>query len=294
MIKRRSNWYIYVITFIVTGLLIAVVSTMLLNSFYEAQRSGNTGNVSQQQGTLFVPDKSYNFTILLSLSENIDTAPERFMTLTYRADKNTVVLMPYLANTEINGKTLKTIFSESGGEETAKQLSAASGITIDKYIAFTESTVTEFFNMVGNTTLTIPKQLKYEDKEDNTVTLIEAGTRSFTGTQLYTYLMFPDYGSSDIQYSCKIAATSVSAFINQNFLRASEKTLKSYADFIIGFTDTNITEDDYNKKIAGIVYTLGEATSLADYYIPYGENSGKNYIIVDNSWTRAKEVAEAN
>ena len=49
-----------------------------------------------------------------------------------------------------------------------------------------------------------------------------------------------------------------------------------------------------NKKIAGIVYTLGEATSLADYYIPYGENSGKNYIIVDNSWTRAKEVAEAN
>ena len=216
------------------------------------------------------------------------------MTLTYRADKNTVVLMPYLANTEINGKTLKTIFSESGGEETAKQLSAASGITIDKYIAFTESTVTEFFNMVGNTTLTIPKQLKYEDKEDNTVTLIEAGTRSFTGTQLYTYLMFPDYGSSDIQYSCKIAATSVSAFINQNFLRASENTLKSYADYIIGFTDTNITEDDYNKKIAGIVYTLGEATSLADYYIPYGENSGKNYIIVDNSWTRAKEVAEAN
>ena len=294
MIKRRSNWYIYVITFIVTGLLIAIVSTVLLNSFYEAQRSGNTGNISQPQGTRFVPDKSYNFTILLTLSKDIDTPPERFMTLSYRADNNSVVLMPYLANTEINGKTLKTIFSESGGAETAKQLSEASGIKIEKYIAFTESTVTEFFNMVGNTTLTVPKQLKYEDKEDNTVTLIEAGTRSFTGTQMYTYLMFPDYSSSDIQYSCKIAATSVSAFINQNFLRTSEKTLGSYADFIIGFTDTNITEEDYNKKISAIVYTLEEATSLADYYIPYGENSGTNYIIAENSWARAKEVAATN
>ena len=44
--KRRSNWYIYVITFVVTGLLLILVSSILLKSFYDSQDKDATVNVA--------------------------------------------------------------------------------------------------------------------------------------------------------------------------------------------------------------------------------------------------------
>ena len=77
MIKRRSNWYIYAIAFIVTAVLVALVSNILLNSFYESQKNDATVNVSQPQGTAFTPDSSYNFSVLLTLSADADTTPDK-------------------------------------------------------------------------------------------------------------------------------------------------------------------------------------------------------------------------
>lgn len=291
MIKRKSNWYIYVITFVVTGVIIALVSSILLNSFYESQKNDATVNVSQAQGTAFTPDSSYNFSVLLTLSADNDTVPEKYMTLTYLAVDNTFIIMPYLPSTELGGKTLKQICSDSGETEVAKQLSEKTGLSINKYIRFTKSTFTELLDMVGNTTLTIPSEIKYENKKDNTVTIINQGTQIFTAEQMYTYLTLPDYGIKDDLYPCKVSATSVSSFIDQNFIGTGEKTLAEYIDFIVNFTNTNIEQGDYDSKSKAIAYTLSQTkSSVTDYYIPYGEKSGDNYVIDDNSWKSAKQA----
>lgn len=292
MIKRRSNWYIYAITFIITGVLVVLVSTILLNSFYESQKNDTTVNVSQQQGTAFTPDSSYNFSVLLTLSNDADTVPDKYMTVTYRATANTFVLMPYLPGTELNGGTIKQICEQSGETEVAKQLSEKTGLTINKYIRFTKSTLSELFDMVGNTTLTIPSEIKYENKKDNTVTVIKQGTQIFTADQMYTYLTLPDYGVKDEFYPCKVSATAISAFIDQNFIGTGEKTLAEYIDFIINFTNTNIEQGDYDAKIKAILYTLAQtSSSITDFYIPYGEKNGDNYVIADNSWKSVRQSA---
>lgn len=292
MIKRRSNWYIYAITFIITGVLVVLVSTILLNSFYESQKNDTTVNVSQQQGTAFTPDSSYNFSVLLTLSNDADTVPDKYMTVTYRATANTFVLMPYLPGTELNGGTIKQICEQSGETEVAKQLSEKTGLTINKYIRFTKSTLSELFDMVGNTTLTIPSEIKYENKKDNTVTVIKQGTQIFTADQMYTYLTLPDYGVKDELYPCKVSATAISAFIDQNFIGTGEKTLAEYIDFIINFTNTNIEQGDYDAKIKAILYTLAQTgSSITDFYIPYGEKNGDNYVIDDNSWKSVRQSA---
>ena len=292
MIKRRSNWYIYAITFIITGVLVVLVSTILLNSFYESQKNDTTVNVSQQQGTAFTPDSSYNFSVLLTLSNDADTVPDKYMTVTYRATANTFVLMPYLPGTELNGGTIKQICEQSGETEVAKQLSEKTGLTINKYIRFTKSTLSELFDMVGNTTLTIPSEIKYENKKDNTVTVIKQGTQIFTADQMYTYLTLPDYGVKDELYLCKVSATAISAFIDQNFIGTGEKTLAEYIDFIINFTNTNIEQGDYDAKIKAILYTLAQtSSSITDFYIPYGEKNGDNYVIADNSWKSVRQSA---
>ncbi len=287
--KRRSNWYIYVITLVVTGVIVAVVSSILLESFYSSQRAGNTSVPDDNRGTAFLTSPTYNFTVLLTLSEDSDSAPTEYMTLTYRSDEGSVILMPYLASSVVSGKTLRDTYFASGEDGIMQAISAASGVEIKKYVSFTKSTVTEFFNMAGNTTLSIPSDIKYEDKEADTVTVIQKGTRSFTGSQLYSYITLPDYGMSDIQYPCKVDATSISAFINQNFTKMSEGSLNNYAEFIINFTKTNIEQEDYEVRKQAILYTFNNVNGPCDFYIPYGEKTDAGYVIAQESWKVVKD-----
>ena len=166
--KRRSNWYIYVITFVVTGLLLILVSSILIKSFYDSQDKDATVNVSQNQTAIFTPDSTYDFSVLVTLSADNDKTPDKYMTITYIAKNNTFVLMPYLPNAVIDGgNTIKQICEQSGEAEVAKLLSSKTGLSINKYVRFTKSTLTELFDMVGNTTLTVPSEIKYENKKDN-------------------------------------------------------------------------------------------------------------------------------
>ena len=229
---------------------------------------------------------------LVTLSADNDKTPDKYMTITYIAKNNTFVLMPYLPNAVIDGgNTIKQICEQSGEAEVAKLLSSKTGLSINKYIRFTKSTLTELFDMVGNTTLTVPSEIKYENKKDNTVTIIKQGTQIFTAEQMYAYLTLPDYGVKDELYPCKLNATVISSFIDQNFIGTSSKTLDDYINFIINFTNTNIEQSDYDAKVKAIVYTLSQnKSSVTDFYIPYGDKSGDDYIIDDNSWNSAKKA----
>ena len=123
--RRRSNWYIYVITFVVTGLLLILVSSILLKSFYDSQDKDATVNVSQNQTAIFTPDSTYDFSVLVTLSADNDKTPDKYMTITYIAKNNTFVLMPYLPNAVIDGgNTIKQICEQSGEAEVAKLLSS--------------------------------------------------------------------------------------------------------------------------------------------------------------------------
>ncbi len=280
--KRRSNWYIYLITFVITGVLLFIVSNVLLSSYYSSQQANQNVQQHPTTGTIFVPDSNYDFTMLIMISETADAAPEQFMTLTYRAENSQFTVMPFLSNSDIGGAVLKNAYGSGDPGAVMSALSNAAGTEITKYIRFTKSTAVQFFNMVGNTTLSVPKELKHEN-EDNTLTIIKQGTSAFSGSQLYDYLTFPDFGETDVQYSCKVQATAISSFINQNFADISEASMDEYMEFITGFTDTNITEQDYLSKKAALLYTFDDSPTPCDYYIPYGELNGNNYAISEDS-----------
>lgn len=288
MIKRRSNWYIYLITFLLAGIIVYIISSALLSSFY-ASHTSNSSTSSQQNGTAYKPDANSNFTVLAMLGKSADDAPDYYMTITYRGDLNSIIVMPYLSKTEFGGQTLKDEYIGGGAEAVLKSVSNAAGVEIKKYIRFNEANMVEFFNSVGNTTLSVPKELKYENKQDKTLTIVYAGTYSFTGSQLYAYLSFPDYKEKDVQYSCKVHALAISSFINQNFNNVSEKSLDSYADFITNFIDTNITAEDYANKKQALLYTFANTNDPCDYYIPYGEINGETFTVSEASLQTVKE-----
>jgi len=50
-------------------------------------------------------------------------------------------------------------------------------------------------------------------------------------------------------------------------------------------------QSDYDAKVKAIIYTLSQnKSSVTDFYIPYGDKSGDDYIIDDNSWNSAKKA----
>lgn len=287
MTKRRSNWYIYLITFLVAGVIVYIVSNALLNTFYESRKREENNN-SHNTGTVFKPDKAHNFTVLAMLSDDADDAPDYYMTITYRGDQNSVILMPYLKNSYLKGDTLEGAYKKGGAEAATKLIADATGIKMTKYIKFTESTLVEFFDMAGNTTITVPTQLKHENKDDKTMTIINSGTSSFTGKQLHAYLTFPDYGVKDVQYPCKVHAISYSEFINQNFHNLSKGYIEQYSHFLINFTQTNITQQDYEQKKQALLYSFNFVNEICDYYIPYGEETDKGYEISADSLAAVK------
>ena len=293
MTKRRSNWYIYLITFLIAGVIVYIVSTALLESFYKSQERGEI-NTSHGTGTTFKPDKAHSFTILTMLSDNVADAPDYYMTITYRGDTNTVILMPYLKNSYMKGKTLAGEYDNGGAEAATKLIADATGVKITKYIKFTKSSLIEFFDMAGNTTINVPSQLKYENPADKTMTIINSGTSSFTGRQLYAYLTFPDYGVDDAQYVCKVHANSYTAFINQNFSNLSEGYIEQYSHYLLNFTDTNITQQDYEQKKQALLYSFNYVNDICDYYVPYGEETDKGYEISTDSLISAnRKITES-
>ncbi len=280
--KRRSNWYIYLLTFLITGVIVFIVSQALLSSFYESQKkTENTGN--EYSGTVFRPDASYNFTMLISISKDAGDIPLQYMTLTYRGDTSSVILMPYLADSFVDGKTLTNHYKNGKEEAVMTALSNATKIKISKYITFSEDTMSEFFDLCGNTTLNVPKKLQHENKETNTLTIIESGTQTFTGDQLYAYITFPDFGVSDTQYPCKVTAMAMCDFLNQNFRKLAITPFDQYAHFIINFTNTNLEEKDYEQKKQAIAYSFNNSDEICDYYVPYGEITGDGFKISDDS-----------
>lgn len=265
-----------------------IISQTLLGIYYSSQQAQKNTESRQDNGALFIPDASYNFTMLIMISESIDKAPERYMTLTYRADNSEIILMPYLKNSMIGGSTLQSAYDSGNAEGVMQTLNNGLETNISKYIRFTSATLEELFDMVGNTTLDVPKEIKYENS-DGTLDIVPKGSSSFSGAQMYQYLMIPDYGQKDVQYSCKVQGTALSCFINQNFRDVTAQELDEYMKYIVGFVSTNITEQDYTAKKAALLYTFDAVDEACDYYIPYGEKSGSDYVITDESISSAKD-----
>ena len=111
---------------------------------------------------------------------------------------------------------------------------------------------------------------------------------------LYSFLNNPlivcgiiQKNSLSIHRYCIVINQSASNLLNIFFISYFE----SIHFIIINFTNTNIEQSDYDAKVKAIVYTLSQnKSSVTDFYIPYGDKSGDDYIIDDNSWNSAKKA----
>lgn len=263
--RRRSNWYIYIVTFIITGVLLGFVVYQLRDYLFvkedAIQAIGNSD---------FRPEASQNMTVLCMVGEMKGSVPGEFMIVNYRPRDGVVMLIPLTQKlySTVGGfaGNLVEQYQNGGAKGVMYAVETATGVTCDYYIKFDSDSFAETMGIFGNTEVSIPYDLK--DDEDKTV--YTAGKIDLTGDGLFRYITFPNL-SDDDEYKCVLQASAISACINQNISSLTVSDVSSMYKKILSSSDTNLTESVFTSHLDSIYFTIANNYDPALFYVPYGE-----------------------
>lgn len=268
-VRRRSNWYIYLIAF---GITIAMIGVAIFSFrdfiFPDVKQTGLTSDGALSED--FVPDAGMNFAVMTMISDGDSEMPQLFIAVSYNAVENRLMFIPVTNGIALNsaGRTLPNIFAAQGGSGVMSAVSSELGIKFDGYIKFSRNSLERLISTYGNVEFDVARTLMIED--GNEVEVLNAGKQMFTAEMTYRYLMFADFDEGE-GYRFNMICSLLSELVNQNVSYIDSSLLDVYASEIMEDTDTDITEEDYLDHKAALLNTVQYGINPAEYYVPYGE-----------------------
>lgn len=289
-VRRKSNWYIYIIAFGITLAMIVMVVIFLKDVIFpESKETGLNTN-----GTLsddFVPDKSMGISVMTMISDTDSEMPSLFIAAVYDAVENRLTYIPLNDSIALSssGRTLPNIYAAQGGSGVAKAVSDVLGIGFDGYIRFTRDSFMELMSAFGNVEYEVAKTLLIDDGAE--VRAINSGKQIFTAEMLYKYIMFADFDEGE-SYRFNMIGSILIELVNQNISYIDSSLLDVYAANILENSETDLTEDRYKHSKAAMLNTIRYGINPAEYYVPYGEfGDDGSFIISDNSLVTIRQKA---
>ena len=289
-VRRKSNWYIYIIAFGITLAMIVMVVIFLKDVIFpESKETGLNTN-----GTLsddFVPDKSMGLSVMTMISDTDSEMPSLFIAAVYDAVENRLTYIPLNDSIALSssGRTLPNIYAAQGGSGVAKAVSDVLGISFDGYIRFTRDSFMELMSACGNVEYEVAKTLLIDDGAE--VRAINSGKQIFTAEMLYKYIMFADFDEGE-SYRFNMIGSILIELVNQNISYIDSSLLDVYAANILENSETDLTEDRYKHSKAAMLNTIRYGINPAEYYVPYGEyGDDGSFVISDNSLVTIRQKA---
>ena len=281
-VRRKSNWYIYLIAFGITlAMIIMAVISLKDFIFPDNQQTGLSAD-----GTLsedFVPDSSMNLSFLTMISDSDSDMPSLFVMASYNAVEDRLLYVPLTNSLTVGteGRTLPNIYAAQGGSGAAKAVSDVLGIKFDGYIRFNRDNLENLMTTFGNVEYDVSKTILINDGAE--VEAINSGKQIFTSERLFRYIMFADFGEGE-SYRFNMIGSILIELFNQNVSYIDSSLLDTYASEIINKTETDLTEQQYMASKAAMLNTIQYGINPAEYYVPYGEyGDDGSFTISDNS-----------
>lgn len=280
-VRRKSNWYIYVITFIITAALLSLVVWKIWDYLFPAKETVTT---SVSGITDFRPDATNNMTVLLMLSEEKAAIPEYYMLVSYRPKDEVISLVPLRADTYtteggVSGNLMQ-IYQQNGSQGVMYAMENLVGVKCDFYVKFDKAAFVEFANIAGTVSVNVPYTLTDPETGDLD---FASGAQILDGEQLYKYITYKNF-TEGVEYTSVVLGSTISAMINQNFRNLTTTDLQTFANQIINNADTDFEFDDYTTRQQAFLYTTENSYNPAEYYVPYGDYDENGYfILADNS-----------
>ncbi len=305
-VKRKSNWYIYLIALIVSFALLGFFVSSMWDTLFPTEKDAQ--NAYSVNNADFRPGADVQLTALIMLSEMKAGTPEYYMLAKYRPRAETVVFVPLRENMKVsykgNSGSLYEMYSNLGEKGVMGGIEETVGVKCDTYVKFDRMSFIDFVNLTGEVYVNIPVDItetKTEtfleteiievDGEEQEVTrqvkkqvenvIFTAGSNYFDGETLYNYINYP-FGMGE-DYQLAIIGSAVMNMVNRNFRDLSSTELQGYTEKIISSTDTDFMFSDYVELQPVLQYTTENSINPCEYYIPYGEEDGGYFVLAENS-----------
>ena len=305
-VKRKSNWYIYLIALIISFVILGFFVSSIWDSLFPASK--NKDGSYSSSGSDFRPSADIKITALLMLSDMKAATPTYYMLANYRPRDEIIVFVPLQENLKADYKgssgSLYELYDNFGAAAVTEGIKETLGIECDYYIKFDRLSFIDFADLTGTVYVNIPaditerkvkdvleKEIVNVDGEDREISrmvkkeveeiIFPAGVQYLSGEKLYNYLTY-DFGKGE-DYSLAIQGAIAMNMVNRNFRGLSSTELQRLIQEVITGTETDITFNDYTEYQSALQYTSDNSINPCEYYIPYGETDGGYFILADNS-----------
>jgi len=290
-VRRKSNWYIYLIAFCITlAMIIMAIFSFRDFLFPKSQETGlsTDGTLSDD----FVPDHSMDLSVMTMISDGSADMPSLFIAVTYNA-VDRLLFIPVTDGIALasSGRTLPNIYAAQGGQGVAAAVSDALGIKFDGYVKFDRATLTGLIATYGNVEYNVAKTLLITDGTE--VEAINSGDQIFTAEKVFRYIMFADFGE-DESYRFNMIGSLLIELVNQNVSYIDGSLLTAYAEDILN-AETDLTSDILSARKAAMLNTVKYGINPADYYVLYGVyGDDGSFTVSDNSITTIQQKSGQN
>ncbi len=313
-VKRKSNWYIYLIALIISFVLLGIFVRSIWGSLFPATEDMGGSSSSSD----FRPSESVKTTALLMLSDMKAGTPDYYMLVNYRPRDEVVVFVPLQENLRVSYKnstgSLYEVYDNFGAPAVIDAIKETLGIECENYIKFDRLSFIDFIDLTGTVYVNVPTDItvtktetfletyivKDEDGNETEATrtvtkeiesvLFEAGSNYYSGEQTYNYIAY-DFGKG-IDYQLAVQGSMAMNLVNRNFHDLSTTKMQRYFEEIIDSTDTNVSFSEYIKYQSAFQYTTQNTINPSAYYIPYGETDGGYFVISESSLETLKDRLE--
>ena len=302
-VRRKSNWYIYLIALIVSFAGLGLFVGSIWSTIFP-EEDDSSYSVSKAD---YRPSADINLTSLLMLSDMKAAAPKYYMLMNYQPRNEVIVFIPLQENMKVpyNGAegSLYEMYENFGPIGPAKGIGELLGVDCVHYVKFDRLSFIDFVNMGGSVYVNVPadiveketrsilkKEIIEVDGEEQEVTrqvnevfenvIYKEGAQYMDGETLYGYITY-DF-KRGVDYSLAVQGSMAMNMVNKNFRGISSTQMQSLAESIIRSTETDIVFEDYASIQAVLNYTVTNSINPCEYYIPYGEADGGYFILSDN------------
>ncbi len=275
--KRKSNWYIYAITFVITSALAAMGLSVIWDIIFVPKADETNVGITSN-----VPDASNNMIFLFMLSEAKAANPTRYLLVSYLPAEEKVTCIPIRTNMQMQvGSKVRTVdefYTEGGVNSVMYAIEGTIGVKCDRYVKLDRESFVSMADIIGKVSVSCA----YDVYANDGAILFETGNQSMSGSDLYIYLNYdnPDYG---MDYQSLVLGSVAVQVINSNLRGLSATVIQSYFSKLMNTADSNLTLEDYTKRQQAFLFTSSESINPAQYYIPYGETTDGIFILSPDS-----------
>lgn len=291
-VRRKSNWYIYAITFAIT-LALALVAIFTFRQYLFPTNTTSVGlNERGEPDANFKPTAEHNASIMLMFSDNAEDSPELFVLAEYSAVENRLAFIPIPSGISVasESRNLTNIYTAQGGNGVINAINNILGVKCDTYVKMDRKGFINFVTGFGSVEYDIAKTIIIRDGIESEI--INAGSQNLTAESIFRLAMCADFEEGEA-YRFNVVGGLLSDLVNQNFRNIDGTLMDIFYRSFNEISENNLSEQKYKAHKAALLYTVEYGSYPAEYYVPYGEyTEDGGFTISENSITTIRQKAE--